>query len=1060
MNNKNQRIVKTTALMLFLNLLLLSAVNAQIGIDETVVPKTPAAATFDKIDFTPTDLATGGAGISFKIYDLKTNSFEIPLMLQYHSGGIQVNESPTWVGLGWTLDMGGCISRNIQGNPDEGIYLQKERKYYLISSTLGPINNFPYWVPYNYDTSSSAKNYFINFYQSRNQDYGTLSVGWEDTNPRYKSSVLYNLSGKYTSNYLFQGLNTYPKLYTEVLAADADAQKAGLPSTDDEIYTQSLVDPSPDEFTLKIPGYTGKFYINTQGVPTLNPIDRDLKITYIAKINENNDNKEPYIDTWIVSSSDGKQYYFGYGDSSKSYSVRGYGYANAFTNEPIIGWNMTKIVDINTKDSIVFKYKIIASQLSFLNDHVFKAESFADVPAPSYSLDKIHYTQESVATQVIGTNEVINFFSSEHLSTAWVPRNIFNSHLLSSNFSPCLDSITVFNKLAVSPIARCYFNYGDFALNGKLKLNSFQRISNNLVDVQPPTYFSYYDLAAPLKILSPPWEPSERDSVTYTPFAQDYWGYYNGAQQNYCNFYVMPSGHPGTATRLPNWPSMQEAVLNKITYPQGGQTLINYEPNAAASFFNSNGQLSTETVGDTPFDLDSIGGLRVKKITQLDEKGKTIQVHTYSYTDGNGLSSGQLNITPSVVTRIDDEPLCFTDQATTSYFLLSTYNKAPKHNNAAIVNYSYVTENILDSAGNSNGYTVHQFYNDANLPDSGYLTYYTNSPNKYSFNGLGNMPYWLDSRSLGKNLLNGLEKETDVYDKSSKLVHKTLNEYQVKEPQGYTGFIGGFDLHQLNLSEACSSIPFPSVYNDINPFPAGWTLYATKDSVYLIHKLPPPLIVVSPTHTAYYLRFYAEYSKFLFLSKRTETSFTSTGDSVTLLHKSFYDSPNHYNETKTIDYNSKGDSITTIKLYAFDFAPSIGSDSTCKQMQSLYFNPLIASTTFSGSQIQSGTVTLYQNVGTATNLSFFPSTIYVHHSPVLTTPTNTYGSNNSVSYPASSYFADNNYLQECTEKFDLNGNLIELQKNGADKEALSGVITVNILWLKLLAAIMPQQSLL
>lgn len=63
-------------------------------------------------------MATGVPDISIPIYTIRLGAFELPVRLSYHASGIRVNDVASTVGLGWTLDAGGCISRSVNGAPD------------------------------------------------------------------------------------------------------------------------------------------------------------------------------------------------------------------------------------------------------------------------------------------------------------------------------------------------------------------------------------------------------------------------------------------------------------------------------------------------------------------------------------------------------------------------------------------------------------------------------------------------------------------------------------------------------------------------------------------------------------------------------------------------------------------------------------------------------------------------------------------------------------------------------------------------------------------------------
>lgn len=79
---------------------------------------TPNAATFNKYMDSPVDLYSGTAQVNIPVYTLKDGSVELPISLSYATSGIKVNEEAGWVGLGWMLDVGGCITRKVIGEID------------------------------------------------------------------------------------------------------------------------------------------------------------------------------------------------------------------------------------------------------------------------------------------------------------------------------------------------------------------------------------------------------------------------------------------------------------------------------------------------------------------------------------------------------------------------------------------------------------------------------------------------------------------------------------------------------------------------------------------------------------------------------------------------------------------------------------------------------------------------------------------------------------------------------------------------------------------------------
>lgn len=79
----------------------------------------PEAANLIKYLDVPVDKSTGVPNIDIPLYNVQLNGFNLPLSLSYHAGGIKVEEESTNAGLGWVLNAGGIITREIKNKPDE-----------------------------------------------------------------------------------------------------------------------------------------------------------------------------------------------------------------------------------------------------------------------------------------------------------------------------------------------------------------------------------------------------------------------------------------------------------------------------------------------------------------------------------------------------------------------------------------------------------------------------------------------------------------------------------------------------------------------------------------------------------------------------------------------------------------------------------------------------------------------------------------------------------------------------------------------------------------------------
>ncbi|CAN5438544.1 hypothetical protein BH09BAC3_BH09BAC3_35950 [soil metagenome] len=106
--------------------------TSQLNKLTNVIPPSPDAASLGKYGEWPVGLYTGVPQISIPIYELKGRSISVPISVSYHASGIQVGEIASRVGLGWSLNAGGAITRSVRGLPDELTFAgyRELRKHY------------------------------------------------------------------------------------------------------------------------------------------------------------------------------------------------------------------------------------------------------------------------------------------------------------------------------------------------------------------------------------------------------------------------------------------------------------------------------------------------------------------------------------------------------------------------------------------------------------------------------------------------------------------------------------------------------------------------------------------------------------------------------------------------------------------------------------------------------------------------------------------------------------------------------------------------------------------
>lgn len=87
--------------------------------DDNITPPSPQAAALAKYVQVPVGLYTGVPQINIPLWELHERDVSLPVSLSYHAGGNRVDELATRVGLGWTMQAGGAVSRVVRGQADE-----------------------------------------------------------------------------------------------------------------------------------------------------------------------------------------------------------------------------------------------------------------------------------------------------------------------------------------------------------------------------------------------------------------------------------------------------------------------------------------------------------------------------------------------------------------------------------------------------------------------------------------------------------------------------------------------------------------------------------------------------------------------------------------------------------------------------------------------------------------------------------------------------------------------------------------------------------------------------
>ncbi len=89
------------------------------AVDQSFCPPSPNAQAIGTYGNEPVALYEGTPAISIPIYTVKCGSLSLPISLSYNYNGLFPLQDASWVGLGWNLNAGGCVTRMVEGGVDE-----------------------------------------------------------------------------------------------------------------------------------------------------------------------------------------------------------------------------------------------------------------------------------------------------------------------------------------------------------------------------------------------------------------------------------------------------------------------------------------------------------------------------------------------------------------------------------------------------------------------------------------------------------------------------------------------------------------------------------------------------------------------------------------------------------------------------------------------------------------------------------------------------------------------------------------------------------------------------
>lgn len=176
-------------------------------------PLPPESYQFKKRFLNNVSLYTGQPSIDIPIYSINLDGMEVPISISYNTGGIKVEEEATSIGLGWSINIGGQITRTNHGAPDERFFVSQD---YNNKSTFG-IGRLKTAIDPNWSTPWSCNSY--GEYGNRMQFYGKVFLagndvrniyGNEDSRPDEFFYSFFGHSGKFMFSQELKKFITFP----------------------------------------------------------------------------------------------------------------------------------------------------------------------------------------------------------------------------------------------------------------------------------------------------------------------------------------------------------------------------------------------------------------------------------------------------------------------------------------------------------------------------------------------------------------------------------------------------------------------------------------------------------------------------------------------------------------------------------------------------------------------------------------------------------------------------------------------------------------------------------
>jgi hypothetical protein len=586
-----------------------TTVNAQLQIGRE--PDVPSAQTWDFIKYgnAKANLHTGMINITIPFYTYKDNDFEIPISFDYASDGFKPNSLSGILGHDWVLNVGGCITREVRGIPDD------VKEHIRIPA-------------YMMDEIWYSDNICKGFYYLHKSGISENDLDFNFTLNNKDDVISYYSTGN------------SPVYY----------------------------DVEPDIFHFNFMGYSGSFYLwykDKIKVYHANTYNGEFKITLTI-------NEYYKYSSFEITTGDGYRYVFGNSDYTGQGDYPGtmpnigldfnkktdpFSPSDDSSYPVIKTWKLIKIIAPNRR---VAEFNYMTTErldkngnratdikeyypASTLHGYALYNEDGQDCSFPEQikNINKIDscslYTDYLTSINIDGI-PYINFFYKEIKGerVKYITNNSWDMR------TKQIDSLYLKLDSINTPWTSCSFSYKYPTFNNtNYPLNKIPFLDSIKISGEGSYVFEYYNR-------------EDKQFPYMGTFSLDHWGYYNGNNESNpptdlstiftddIDTFDEKIKSEYAIIREPVPACAIMGTLGWIKYPAGGYSVLHYEPHKYSAAVRRVYAYNYEPTVLNVLPEKITGGLRIKKIDNYTDNNTIAESTSYIYEKEDGTESGTL----------------------------------------------------------------------------------------------------------------------------------------------------------------------------------------------------------------------------------------------------------------------------------------------------------------------------------------------------------------------------------------------------------------------------------